>query len=114
MTRAGERGSASVLVVSHLAVLLVLGCALAAVGGLVVAHRQAQSAADLAALTGATAVSQGGSGCAAAARAAVENGARLSSCHGRGREVRVRVEVDGPAWFGRSPVLRAQARAGPG
>ncbi|WP_228387700.1 Rv3654c family TadE-like protein [Nocardioides sp. dk884] len=62
MTR-DERGGASVLAVGLIGLLLLLGTALAAVTGLVVAHRQAQSAADLAALGAATALATGQDGC---------------------------------------------------
>ena len=109
-----DRGSASMLVVVHLTVLLVLGCALAAVGGLLVAHRRAQAAADLAALGAASALAEGRDGCARAGELARANGATVSGCRVDGREVRLRVQVPGPRWGGRRPVLSAEARAGPG
>lgn len=115
MTRGGrgDRGSASMLVVVHLSVLLVLTCALAAVGGLVTAHRRAQSAADLAALAGAAALADGRDACGQARAIASSNGAQLRDCWVRDREVRVRVTAPGPRWLGRRPSLAAEARAGP-
>ena len=108
-----ERGGASVLAVALIGLLLLLGTALAAVTGLVVAHRQAQSAADLAALGAATALAAGQDGCARAAGVAASNGARLVGCAVQGRAVLVRVQVDGPWWRGSGGDPTAEARAGP-
>lgn len=113
MTR-GERGAATVLVTAVLGVLTLVGAALGVVAGLVVAHRAAQSAADLAALAGATAVAHSGDGCAAARRVASANEADLTGCAVLGRDVRVSVMVAGPRWLGQRGDLVAQARAGPG
>ncbi|MDI6910567.1 Rv3654c family TadE-like protein [Nocardioides sp.] len=108
------RGSATLFAVSCLAVLLLLGAALGVVGAMVRAHRMAQSAADLAALAAATALGRGGEPCAAGTAVAVANGARLAGCSVTGREVLVRVEVEGPHWLGQTADLSAEARAGPG
>jgi len=105
-----ERGSATVYAVPLLAALLAITAALAWAGGTVVAHRRAQSAADLAALAGA---SRPESGCRAAAANAGPNGARLVDCRVEGGHVWVTVEVVGPALAGREPRLRARAHAGP-
>jgi len=110
----GERGSASLFAVSCLAVLLLLGAALGVVAALVRAHRIAQSAADLAALSAAGAVGGGGDPCAAGADTAAANGARLVSCVVAGRDATVRVTVSGPRWLGQDADLSAEARAGPG
>jgi secretion/DNA translocation related TadE-like protein len=112
-TGAGERGSATPLVVSCAAVLLLLGCALGVVSAMVRAHRVAQSAADLAALAGAGALGRGGDACAVGAGLAQANGARLTGCAVRGREVTLRVVVTGPRWLGQVGDLAAEARAGP-
>jgi secretion/DNA translocation related TadE-like protein len=112
-TRRGERGSASLFAVSCLGVLLVLGAALGVVAAMVRAHRVAQSAADLAALSAATAVGAGRDPCAAGGATAAANGARLVSCHVAGRDVTVRVSVTGPHWLGQESDLSAEARAGP-
>ncbi|WP_243060153.1 Rv3654c family TadE-like protein [Nocardioides sp. SR21] len=109
----GERGSASLFAVSCLAVLLLLGAALGVAAAMVRAHRVAQSAADLAALSAATAIGGGRDPCAAGADTAVANGARLTSCVIAGREATVRVSVSGPRWPGQESDLVAEARAGP-
>jgi secretion/DNA translocation related TadE-like protein len=111
--RRGQRGSASLFAVSCLAVLLLMGAALGVVTAMVRAHRVAQSAADLAALAAATAIGHGQDACAAGRSTASANGARVTSCALSGREVTVRVVVDGPHWLGQTADLEAEARAGP-
>lgn len=108
-----DRGAASLLVVAMASVLLLLGAALGVVGALVVAHRTAQSAADLGSLAGAEARQRGEDGCAAAARIAEANGAVLAGCRISGDDVLVTVQVGGPRWLGQSGDLLARARAGP-
>ncbi len=110
---AGERGSASLFAISCLALLLMLGAALGVVAAMVRAHRAAQSAADLSALSAATALAQGRDACVAGGATAVANGARLAGCAVAGQEVTVRVEVTGPHWLGQTADLTAEARAGP-
>jgi secretion/DNA translocation related TadE-like protein len=94
---------------------LVLTVALtcAAVGGLFVAHRQAQGAADLGSLAGATAAQRGQPACAAAARIARRNGAVLTRCAVQGEVVTVRVVVASAPLLGRVRRTEASARAGP-
>lgn len=111
--RRDARGSATLFAVSCLAVLLLLGAALGVMTAMVRAHRVAQSAADLAALSAATALGQGRDPCAAGADTAAVNGARLVACALTGREATVRVEVSGPRWLGQRADLGAEARAGP-
>jgi secretion/DNA translocation related TadE-like protein len=94
-------------------VLVLLGAALAVVSAMVVAHRAAQSAADLAALAGARGAAAGRDACAVAVETASANGARLTACGVSGRVVDVEVEVRGPHWLGQSADLAARARAGP-
>lgn len=108
-----DRGSASLFAVSCLAVLLLLGAALGVVAAMVRAHRVAQSAADLAALSAASAIGRGDDPCAAGSSTASANGARVTSCAVVGREVTVRVLVVGPRWLGQTSDLEAEARAGP-
>ena len=110
-----ERGAATVLTVAMLGVLLLTGAALAVVGAIVVAHRQAEAAADLAALAGATAIADrtGADACTAASAVATANAASLRSCQVDGEEVLVQVAVSGPRWLGQDEDLRARARAGP-
>lgn len=112
--REAERGAASLLVVTCLVLLLMVGSALAVVAALVRSHRSAQSAADLAALAGAVAWQRGVDGCAAAAALARANAAELVACHLIGDDIVVAVEVAGPRWLGQTADLTAQARAGPG
>lgn len=114
-----ERGAATVLVLVLAGLLLLVGAALAVVGAMVVAHRTAQAAADLAALAGAESAASGAGGaggadpCAAAAQVAAAHGAALTGCVVDGREVRVRTRVTGPRWLGQRGDLEAEARAGP-
>ena len=113
MRRRDERGSGTVLVLVHAEVLLFLGVALSAVGGVILQHRAAGSAADLAALAGARTLADGGAGCAAATEIAAANRARLAGCSVEGREVTVRVVVPPPSWPPWLPNIAADARAGP-
>ena len=113
MTR-GERGAASLLVVSCVALLLLIGCALGVVAAMVRAHRTAESAADLAALAGAAAHQRGEAACAVAGTVADANGAAVDTCTADGADVWVSVTVPGPHWLGQTADLSAQARAGPG
>jgi len=108
----GERGAATLLIVAAAGLLLFVGLALSGVSAVVVAQRRAQSAADLAALSGATAAADGRDGCAAAAATARANGAALVSCVAGADDVRVsvRVRASGPA--GRAVDVVADARAG--
>ncbi len=110
---AGERGAATLLVVSAAGLLLFVGLALSGVTALVVAQRRAQAAADLAALAGATAAAQGRDACVAASDTARANDAVLVSCLDADGDVRVevRVRASGPA--GRTLDVVAEARAGP-
>ena len=109
-----ERGAASLLVVSCVAVLLLIGSALGVVAAMVRAHRAAQSAADLASLAGAAAHQRGEDACAATGQVAPANGAALAACTVVGDDVLVTVTVPGPHWLGQTADLSAQARAGPG
>ncbi|MFC7496842.1 MULTISPECIES: Rv3654c family TadE-like protein [unclassified Nocardioides] len=111
--RRGDRGSAAPFAVACLGVLVLLAGALGVVAAMIHAHRQAQGAADLAALAAARALARGAGGCVEGGRIAAANGARLLACEVTGREVRLRVEVAGPRWLGQTADLGAEARAGP-
>lgn len=113
MTRRRERGSATLLALAMIGVLVLVGAALGVVAAMIYAHRLAQSAADLTALAGAEAGARGRDPCARAAALAVANDAALDSCTVQGRDVRVQVTVAGPHWLGQHHDLSAQARAGP-
>jgi secretion/DNA translocation related TadE-like protein len=114
VTGRDQRGTATVLAVSVAGILLLVALALIALGGLVVAQRRAATAADLAALAGATAVQQGSGGCDVAAELARRNGALLVSCRRRGSDLQLRVEVRVDLPIFRSVDVSARARAGPG
>lgn len=108
-----EQGAATLLVVAATGLLLFVGVALSAVTGIVVAHRRAQAAADLAALAAATALQAAEPGCERAGEVAALNGASLVSCAVDGREATVEVRVRGPRIAGRAVDPVAAARAGP-
>ena len=108
-----DRGAATVLALALIGVLTLVGAALSVVGAMVVAHRTAQGAADLAALAGAHTIATGGDGCAVAGVTAAANGARLTDCSVEGRDVQVTVAVTGPGWLGQRGDLVARGRAGP-
>lgn len=112
-TTRGERGAATLVVMACIGVLLLLGAALGFVAGMVIAHRQAQGAADLAALAAAEAVATGRDGCAAGAEVAEANDGRLVACVVDGAVVTLEVAVTGPRWQEWSHELTAEARAGP-
>lgn len=113
--RGGERGAVTVLAVALVGLLVWVGAALSVVGAVFAAHREAQSAADLAALAGASAVTHAGDPCQVAASTAQANGADLTGCAVEGRVVHVTVIVGGPRWRGLATGdLVAESRAGPG
>lgn len=114
MSRRPERGAATLLVVAVAGMLLMIGLAVVGVTSVVVAHRRAQSAADLAALAGAQAVVGGHDGCAAADSIAQANGVRLTGCAVQGSDVLLQVSTSVRPGFGLTFSLAASARAGPG
>lgn len=115
MSRRDDSGAATVLVVAMAGVLMFVMVGLGAAGGLVVAQRRAQAAADLSALAGATATS---AACVEAGRVAAANHAVVDLCRLDGEVVSVVVSVHGPdlPWASRWSEVRvtAEARAGPG
>ena len=106
-----DRGGATVLVVAMAGLLMFVMTGLAAAGGLVTAQRRAQSAADLAALAGA---SHFDDACASAREVASRNAGALDACLVEGQEVLVTVSVAGPRVPWRDVRVTAEARAGPG
>jgi secretion/DNA translocation related TadE-like protein len=118
----GERGSASIWVVSCCALLLVVAGVLTVRGLAVVARTRAETSADLAALAAAGQIGLGGDPCAAAGRIAARNGAQLRGCHvalsadGRSGTVLVAVELglQLPIVGRRSVVASARAARLPG
>ena len=109
----GQRGSASLLVVTLSGVVLLVGLAAAFVTATAAAHRRAQSAADLAALAGAVAGQRGEDVCAGAAAVARGNEAELLACEVLGDDVRVTVRVASPELAGHTWEVLGRARAGP-
>lgn len=108
-----ERGAAAVTALALVGALATVAVLLAHLAGALVTSRRAASAADLAALAGATAVQQGKDGCRAAAWTARRNHAALSSCSLQGQDVLVVVQAPTPALLGTSLAVSARARAGP-
>lgn len=107
-----ERGVATVVAIGLVGVLVLVAGACAAVTVLVLSHRRAQVAADLAALAGAAALQRGADPCAAAATIAQRQDARLSRCDVDGADVVVVTGVRVVRALGGTE-LPARARAGP-
>lgn len=110
--RRTEEGAGVVLAIGVVLLLVALAVTSAGAVALIAAHRQAQSAADLAALAGAGAVRSGREGCAEAERIAAANGADLTRCASASGVIEVVVDVEVGlvgAW-----TLSGRARAGPG
>lgn len=82
-----ERGGASVLMAGIMGVVVTLGAAATLVAGYLVAHHQARSAADLAALSGAVAYADGRDACDQARRTARQNGVRMVRCDRVGDDI---------------------------
>lgn len=108
-----EAGSATVFGVFVIGVLTLFTAACAGIAGIVVAHRQAQSAADLGSLAAAVALQQGQAPCAAGADVVGRNGARLLDCRVQGETVLLRVDVATALINGWVRNTAASARAGP-
>lgn len=107
-----QRGAVVVVAVALVAVLVLVAAVCTGCVAIVLAHRRAQVAADLASLAGAVALQQGGDPCPAAARIAGRHLASLVSCAVEGRSVLVatsiRITVPLAGGF-----VTARARAGP-
>jgi secretion/DNA translocation related TadE-like protein len=113
-----DRGSVTVHTLVLLAVLGVLAVAAGGIALLLVGHRTAASAADLAALAAAQEHARGTTAadgvCAVAARIAAANRAELTACRPDAAGnvvVTVEVAVDGPG--GRAWQVEGRSRAGP-
>jgi secretion/DNA translocation related TadE-like protein len=105
---AGESGSATVLALGAVLVLLTVAGVWLASGRAALARQRAETAADLAALAAAQSLDrEGAEPCTAAGAAAAANGGRLLTCSIAGDDVTVAVSVSAPM------VARAVARAGP-
>ncbi|MDO5500512.1 MAG: flp pilus-assembly TadE/G-like family protein [Propionibacteriaceae bacterium] len=89
-----ERGSATLLVIAAIAVVLTVASAMAIVVGYLGAIRRAGQAADLAAISAGQVVSHGEPGCPSAERVARDNGARVVRCAHVGDSVEFAVTVE--------------------
>jgi secretion/DNA translocation related TadE-like protein len=107
-----EDGAGTVLAVAMMGLLVTVTVATSGVVGVVAAHRRAQSAADLAALAGASALQDGGDPCRQAGAVAQRNGAELRRCRVDDWDVSVTV-VNRVRLPGGSMDLEARGRAGP-
>jgi secretion/DNA translocation related TadE-like protein len=110
----GERGSATVVAVAMIAVLLAMSLGFMAIGSAVVARHRAQAGADLAALAAAGRLANGGdTACSWASSVAARMQSHVSAC--RVDELDVVVAVDVPVRLGRwgMGTAHAAARAGP-
>jgi secretion/DNA translocation related TadE-like protein len=110
-----DRGSATVMVLAAVAVVLAMtGGALSVVSAVVAAHR-AQAAADLAALATAAVFVRGepsGVACGRGADIAARNGGRLAACR-TGPDLSVELVVHVEAGMARVGTATARSRAGP-
>jgi secretion/DNA translocation related TadE-like protein len=111
-TSRDERGAAVVLALGLVAVLVLVCSVCVGVVALVLAHRQAQVAADLASLAAAGARQHGGEPCTVARRIAAAQGAEVTGCLVDGESVAVTTAVDLPRALGGGR-MSARSRAGP-
>lgn len=107
-----EQGVAVVVALGLVAVLAFVAAICVGTVGLVLTHRRAQVAADLAALAGAAALQRGDEPCAAATAIAGRHDATVTRCVVDGLDVAVATAVRLPPLLGGAE-LPARARAGP-
>jgi secretion/DNA translocation related TadE-like protein len=108
-----DRGAATVMALSVVAVVLALTTGALVVGSVVVASHRARLAADLASLAGASAAqedSSPSSACAVAGQVARANGAVTQACSMNGADIEITVAVTASLW---PAPATARARAGP-
>jgi secretion/DNA translocation related TadE-like protein len=113
-----ERGSASVLMIGVIAVVVTLSGAAMLIAGYATGYHRARAAADLSALSAAAAFEQGRDACAQARQTARQNGARVDRCGSIGDAidfvVTVRVSVAARTRIPQLPrKVAAEAHAGP-
>jgi secretion/DNA translocation related TadE-like protein len=110
-----DRGSATLLAVAMMAMILAVVGAAVVVGSAVIARHRAQSAADLAALAAAGRLADGqNAACGWAAAVAQQMNARVTACAVESLDVVVTVDVDAALGRWGLGTARAAARAGPG
>ena len=108
-----ERGSASVVMVALIGVIVSTTAGALVLAGVVRASHQARLGADLSAVAAALELRDGGSAsasCAEAARIASANGTSLQACSVSGSDVTVVVAASSAVW---PQPATARARAGP-
>lgn len=109
-----DRGAATIYALALVMVLASIGTAALAVAAAVVARHQADSAADMAALSAAATARDGSDGaCAIAAEVARAQHAVLSDCRFDGQVADVTVTVQALSFGGLLPPALGRARAGP-
>jgi secretion/DNA translocation related TadE-like protein len=114
LSRDSERGSATLISVAMMAVLLAITLGGSVVGSAVIARHRAQAAADLAALAAAGRIASGPqSACAWATSVAKANGAKATGCTVEELDVVVTVEVAVALSRIGMASASAAARAGP-
>jgi secretion/DNA translocation related TadE-like protein len=79
-TDRSERGSATMLMIGLMAVVVLLSATAMLVAGYLVGQHRARAAADLSALSAAAAFQSDGDGCAQARQTARHNGAQVTRC----------------------------------
>lgn len=107
-----DQGAAVVVALGLVAVLLFVAVVCVGTVAIVLAHRRAQTAADLASLAAAGALQVGRDACAAASSIAARHAAMVTSCVIDDPTVLVATSVTLPAVLGGDDVP-ARARAGP-
>lgn len=117
LSRGGDSGSGTVLVLAAGAVLLAASVVIVSMVAAVAVHRRAVAAADLAAIA---AAAHPGAECEYASGIASAHEMRLDGCEIDGEDVRVSVSAALPGVLGllagddhRAVRIRAKARAGP-
>jgi secretion/DNA translocation related TadE-like protein len=114
----GEGGSASVLMMGMVGVVIVLSSAALIIAGYAVSYHRARAAADLGALSAAAAFQQGRDACAQATLTAKQHGAQVERCDVVGDAidfvVTVRVSLATRTRIPQLPkTVTAEAHAGP-
>lgn len=114
MTRArDQRGIATVLALAIMGVLLIATGAGVVVGAILASQHRVDGAADLVALSSASAVQRGEAGCDVAAQVARSNDVTLDACRLEGSDVVVTVSAAVHLPFEVDGRVRGEARAGP-
>ena len=110
--RRDEQGVAVVVALGLVGVLVLVAAVCVGSVAIVLAHRRAQVAADLAALAAASALQRGIDPCGVASRIAGRQGATVTGCVIEGTTVLVSTAIDLPTALG-GDAVPARARAGP-